>query len=396
MIKHILKKAVLILFNITFLVVEAIAKTGTRVLRKSTPVNPQPSGIIILFITAIGDYVLFTTILRVIINQYKDEHVTIAATGILGEFIDNLPNVDEYIVTNKSWYNKKPIYRFRLLYRLRSRTYRVALYPSFSRTDVGDHIMRFIHASEKIGYDGDTATITEKEKRKNDRIYTQLVKAPEGVSKEIEYYQHLGLALGLKEEDISSPWLLIDKTTKDAANQLLQRHGVRSNYVVMGPGAGYNIRVWTIEGYRQVCTYLYQKGYQVILVGNKQEQYLAEQIVNELDTTVINLVGQTSLLELAAICQGAKLYVGTESGPLQIAIAAGIPTVGIMGGGQAFRFYPYGDPQKHVAVYLEMDCFGCNWKCIHPYVKCIQDIPTSRVTAALDGVLIYARDGVGP
>lgn len=383
MIRPILKKAVVFLYDIAFLIVEGIAKTWTRVLRKSTSVNRQPSGIIILFITAIGDFVLFTTILRGIINRYKDEHVTIAATGILSDFIDNLPGVDEYIVTNRAWYKKNPLYRFRFLYRLRSRTYRVALYPSFSRTDVGDHIMRFIHASEKIGYDGDTATITEKEKRKNNRIYTQLVKAPKRLSKEIEYYKHLGVALGLKESNISFPALPLDKTVKDAANQLLQRHGVGSKYVVMGPGAGYNIRVWTIEGYQQVCTYLHLKNFQIVLVGDKREQGLAKQITSGLDVPVTDLIGQTSLLELAAICQGAKLYVGTESGPLQIAMAVGIPTVGIMGGGQAFRFYPYGDPEKHRVVFREMDCYGCNWHCIYQEPLCITEIPPVEVIRAI-------------
>ena len=60
-----------------------------------------------------------------------------------------------------------------------------------------------------------------------------------------------------------------------------------------------------------------------MFVGEKREQCLAKQITSGLDVPVTDLVGQTSLLELAAICQGAKLYAGTESGPLQIAAAAG-------------------------------------------------------------------------
>ena len=62
-----------------------------------------------------------------------------------------------------------------------------------------------------------------------------------------------------------------------------------------------------------------------------------------------------------------------------IAIAAGIPTVGIMGGGQAFRFYPYGDLEKHRVVYKRMDCYDCNWHCIYQEPLCIIEIlPVAR------------------
>lgn len=88
----------------------------------------------------------------------------------------------------------------------------------------------------------------------------------------------------------------------------------------------------------------------------------------------------------------ASIYVGTESGPLQIAIAAGIPTVGIMGGGQAFRFYPYGDLEKHRVVYKQMDCYDCNWHCIYKEALCMTEILPEAMIREIESIMHPGSD----
>ena len=52
------------------------------------------------------------------------------------------------------------------------------------------------------------------------------------------------------------------------------------------------------------------------------------------------MVGEFNLLEYAALCESATLFVGNESGPLHIAAAQNTPTVALFGPGVRDVFYP--------------------------------------------------------
>ncbi len=46
---------------------------------------------------------------------------------------------------------------------------------------------------------------------------------------------------------------------------------------------------------------------------------------------MVNLIGRTDFLTLAAVLKRCSLYIGNDSGPLYISVAAGIPNLGLMG-----------------------------------------------------------------
>jgi hypothetical protein len=67
-----------------------------------------------------------------------------------------------------------------------------------------------------------------------------------------------------------------------------------------------------------------------------------------------------------------------------------------MGGGHFGRFYPYDDPKKHRMVFKEMDCFNCDWHCVHESVRCIQEITCDAVwhetQRMMEEVVLPARE----
>ena len=60
------------------------------------------------------------------------------------------------------------------------------------------------------------------------------------------------------------------------------------------------------------------------------------------------LAPRTTLTELAALCRRARLFVGSDTGPLHVSVAVGTPCVGLYGPMPAERNGPYG-PQ-HIAL----------------------------------------------
>jgi ADP-heptose:LPS heptosyltransferase len=135
------------------------------------------------------------------------------------------------------------------------------------------------------------------------------------------------------------------------------------------PGAGYLYRAWPVENYAKLADKIYQK-YNLIglICGTKAEADLANKIKNFSSAKLINLVGQTSLLELSSLIKKANFLVANESSFIHLASALATQSICILGGGHYGRFMPYKiiNPTYYPipeAVINKMDCFGCNWRC---------------------------------
>ena len=106
-----------------------------------------------------------------------------------------------------------------------------------------------------------------------------------------------------------------------------------------------------------------------------------------------NLIGQTTLREMAALLTECHLFVGNDSGPLYLAVAAGVPAIGLYGPLDPSLLYP---KQPHfIPVYSEVECRGC-WPdgrmkypdhCPKVVPDCMSSIPLERVIEAAEKLL---------
>lgn len=72
---------------------------------------------------------------------------------------------------------------------------------------------------------------------------------------------------------------------------------------------------------------------------------------------IINLVGQTSLQELAAVLERASLFLGVDSAPMHMAAALGIPVVALFGPSGEHNWGPCG--HGHAVVTAPFLCRPC-------------------------------------
>jgi ADP-heptose:LPS heptosyltransferase len=82
---------------------------------------------------------------------------------------------------------------------------------------------------------------------------------------------------------------------------------------------------WPTERMQQVAHYLTSKGWQVIAVGSKNRSVPTDW------PKVVNLVGQTTLPQLASLCAQAQLVVTPDTSLLHLAQAVGCPAVSLFG-----------------------------------------------------------------
>ena len=96
---------------------------------------------------------------------------------------------------------------------------------------------------------------------------------------------------------------------------------------------------------------------QVVLVGGSSDQAIASNIQRN-TPGLLNSTGALKLAETGALLTNCQLLIGNDSGPLHLAAALQVPTIGLFGPTNPEQFYPYHLPQHHY-IYKGLGCSPC-------------------------------------
>lgn len=109
-------------------------------------------------------------------------------------------------------------------------------------------------------------------------------------------------------------------------------------------GEKYN-RSWSAENFVKIIRFLSEeKRIQVIISGGRsqvEEKYSAIFDSSDFTKNVLNLIGQTSIREMASLIKSADFVLSPDSGPAHIATVMGKPVVGLYAMSNPHRSGPY-------------------------------------------------------
>ncbi len=97
----------------------------------------------------------------------------------------------------------------------------------------------------------------------------------------------------------------------------------------------------------------------ILIWGNEKEKEDCEHIRNMITKQNAFLIPDSPIKYLGAIIKKCSLVIGNDSGPLHIAVAAGVPTLGIYGPTNPALQGPYGENNLSI-VKEELNCLYCN------------------------------------
>ena len=112
-----------------------------------------------------------------------------------------------------------------------------------------------------------------------------------------------------------------------------------------------NFRNWSIASYAATISHLQREhDCTVVLTGGstKLEQEYGQVLAATADPGVVNLVGKTSLTEVAATIEAADLLICPDSGPAHMATALGTAVIGLYATSNPARTGPY--LSRHLTV----------------------------------------------
>jgi ADP-heptose:LPS heptosyltransferase len=131
---------------------------------------------------------------------------------------------------------------------------------------------------------------------------------------------------------------------------------------VLVPGTIWPTKHWHVAGFAVVARYLLDRGRVVVLAGSASERERCKAVA-DLAPGVLDLSGQTTLSELAAVIRRAELCVTNDSGSMHLAVALGRPVVGIFGPTDPVWIGPYGQPDA--VVRADVPCAPCYLRQLH-------------------------------
>ncbi|MEU2349017.1 glycosyltransferase family 9 protein [Modestobacter sp. NPDC049651] len=158
-------------------------------------------------------------------------------------------------------------------------------------------------------------------------------------------------------------------------------------YVVLHPGASVPARAWPAQRCAEAVAALADAGYRVLVTGGPGERELTAAVAG---TRGVDLGGETTLAEMAALLDGAAAVVVGNTGPAHLAAAVGTPVVSLFSPVvPAVRWAPYGVP----TVLLGDQSAPCRdtraRECPVPGHPCLSSVTADDVVAAV-GKLVAA------
>ena len=90
-----------------------------------------------------------------------------------------------------------------------------------------------------------------------------------------------------------------------------------------------NFRNWSVDRYKAIISHLRKKSCRVVLTGGRSDLELEYGNALSANGAADNLLGRTSLKELAALIDAADLVICPDSGPAHMATAFGTPVIGL-------------------------------------------------------------------
>ncbi|HEV2125358.1 MAG TPA: lipopolysaccharide heptosyltransferase II [Chloroflexota bacterium] len=137
------------------------------------------------------------------------------------------------------------------------------------------------------------------------------------------------------------------------ADRLMQEWDLASHFplVMVHPGGASNpgmtmpSKRWPATKFAELADALVEEtGARILVVGHGADAPIARQMRLSMKHPSVDLVGQTTVGQLAALLQRCHLYVGNDSLPLHLSVAVGTPVLGIFGPTDPAINGPYNAP----------------------------------------------------
>lgn len=347
--------------------------------RQKTEDRKDFKRILVVRTDRIGDVLLSTPVIKALRDKYPHAFIAMMVSPYAKEIVEGNPYLDKVIILAKDSEHKNWRGFLSLVRELKRMKFDLALilHPT-NRV----HLLTFLSAIPKrVGYDRKLGFLLTDKIRHTKQL---------GEKHELDYSLDLLRYLGIevKERNLFIP---LRPEAGKWVEELFREEGIASTdkLLALNPAASCPSKIWPAERFAQAADKLAQKyGFKILVIAGPKDLRLADLLIKNLHSRVLNLAGKTSVAQLASLLKRCSLFISNDSGPLHIASAVGTPVISIFGRNQAGlspkRWGPVGVRDKilHRAVCIECLAHNCQKQ-----FACLKAISVEDVVSAADAIL---------
>ena len=337
--------------------------------------------ICVLRLSALGDCCHALSVIQILQRQFPESSLSWVINKNEYQLFRDIPNVDFIIVDKENLVKSFS----QIFFDKKKKIFDVLINLHASAS--ANFISLAIRAERKIGYD--KARARDKQNWFCNE-YIEAVSNQHVADAMVGFLTHLDInedkpswkPLHLQpEEELVKEHLFSDRKICLISPCSSQRYGDKYN------------RSWPIERYIEIIRYLSEnRGFQVIISGGRSsiEMRYSEQLDNaEFQNTVVNLIGKTSIREMAALVKLSDLVISPDSGPAHVSTVMGTPVIGLYAMSNPERSGPYCSINLSVNKYPETlsKYYGVSPK----EVKWGQKVKSSRAMEMVEVVDVRER-----
>jgi len=299
--------------------------------------NLQYREILVFRNDRLGEFLLIIPALRALKKVFQVK-ITVVVNPYLKELAKYIPEADEVLIWEPKKHHLREIFSFSSLLRKKKFDLAVIFNPTKEA-----HLISFLSRIPlRLGYHRKWGFLLNR-KIKDEK--------DQGRLHEVEYNLQLVKEIGAYTEDLSLriefPQEELKKTRDFLNSQALEP----KNYIVISPFCSNPLKEWPLKNFLELAEKL-SKGIRVVVTGSSEDQERGNLFNSLKERGVLNLIGKTSLLQLAGILKYAKLLISNDSGSVHLACCVGVKTVVLFGNTKpsqsSQRWGPWG--KDHIVI----------------------------------------------
>jgi lipopolysaccharide heptosyltransferase I len=199
-------------------------------------------------------------------------------------------------------------------------------------------------------------------------FYTELVDCSWEHDHAVERYLKVASAMGCGDGPVEFHFAVDDEDRQKIAEMIPPA----MPYAVLMPGTNWETKRWPIERFAGLVKPLKDRfGLETVVAGASVDAELGRAIPAK-----FNLVAKTTLRQIVALLENARLVIGNDTGPMHMAAALGVPLVAPYGPTDPARTGPFGRDDS--VIRLDLPCSPCySRSCSHR--SCMEWLETDSI-----------------
>ncbi len=343
--------------------------------------EPKTPKIMIIRLSAMGDIIIASLLLPAIKTQYPHASITWLVEDRFADLLKTNAYIDKLLVwPRQRWKQALKNHQYLQVWRETIQFIREIRQQKIDLCLDTQGLLKsgiwagLSGASRRIGLgskEGSSWLMTEVISRKTDnkQLGTEYIKLA----------HHLGLKLA------TFPCGLHTEYSAETAD-LLTRFKLETGYIVLCPFTTRPQKHWFDERWSELIKVLQtQTQLPIVLLGSPADKPHSEKITRSAHSSIVNLTGQTSLIQAIGLAAHARLLIGVDTGLTHLAVATGQPTIALFG---ATRPYLDTRSKRAKVIYNPYECSPCRrTPTCHDAFHCMKSITLQQIMPDIKALL---------